>query len=236
MNERETLAAEYALGLLEGEELLRARGLAASDAGFAAEVERWGERLAPMLDEIDEAEPPESVWLRLQSALAGAQGDSNVVALRRKLGFWKGVSAAAAAAAASLALVVAYDATRLPPLGPPAAGQPAGATMVAAVMAEDKTMVLSAAWRPADNSLMIMPGAMQDAPGHSHELWIIPADGRPRSLGLVTARSGEMPVDPDMAPHFSGKAKLAISVEPAGGSRSDLPTGPVVATGELQKV
>ncbi|MFT6472484.1 MAG: anti-sigma-K factor RskA [Qipengyuania sp.] len=42
----QTLAAEYALGLLEGEDLLAARARVASDALFAAEVDQWHERLA----------------------------------------------------------------------------------------------------------------------------------------------------------------------------------------------
>ncbi len=44
------LAAEYALGLLEGEELLAARGREASDPVFAAAVAWWQDRLAYLLD------------------------------------------------------------------------------------------------------------------------------------------------------------------------------------------
>ena len=48
----QTLAAEYALGLLEGEDLLAARARVASDALFAAEVDQWQDRLAPLADHI----------------------------------------------------------------------------------------------------------------------------------------------------------------------------------------
>jgi anti-sigma-K factor RskA len=46
------LAAELALGLLEGEELGEARRREVEDASFARAVDRWNERFAPMLDAI----------------------------------------------------------------------------------------------------------------------------------------------------------------------------------------
>ena len=235
MNERELLAAEHALGLLEGEALLEARGMVASDVEFARSVEAWEQRLAPMLDEIGEATPPAALWNRIRSALAEVDvQEGNVIALRRRLGFWKGLSAAATAIAASLALVVAYQVTRPPPA--PVAPAAQAPVMVASLMSEDKTMILSAAFRSEDNSLMLMPGEMAPAPGRSHELWIIPADGTPRSLGLVGAGEERMAVDPAMAPHFADAATLAVSVEPEGGSPGDVPTGPVIATGQLHRV
>lgn len=232
MSERDLLAAEYVLGVLEGEALLDARGLIATDPGFARAVDDWHERLAPLFDEIGEHRPPDAAWARIRSTIATAPTD-NVVALKRQLGLWRGLSAAATAVAASMALVVAYDATR----APPAVVSPGGApVMVATLMSDDSQMLLSAAWRPEDRSLTLMPGGMTASPGHSHELWIIPADGKPRSLGLVSTKAGRMPVSPAMAPHFSGAATLALSVEPEGGSPGDGPSGPVVAAGELQKV
>ena len=50
MSDRDLLAAEYALGLLEGEALLEARGLSATDRDFGDAVDGWLERLAPWLD------------------------------------------------------------------------------------------------------------------------------------------------------------------------------------------
>lgn len=234
MSERDLLAAEHALGLLEGEELVEARGLVASDPAFARAVAEWEARLAPLLDEVGAVEPPQAVWQRVRAAIAAPPAEGgNVVELRRKLGRWQALAAGASAIAASLAVVVAYNALR----PPPAAVEPGSAdVMLAALMNQDKTMLLSAAWRPADNSLMIMPETIRPAPGHSHELWIIPADGKPRSLGIVHARTGRMAVDPVMAPHFAGTPTLAVSVEPEGGSPGEAPSGPVIATGQLQKV
>jgi anti-sigma-K factor RskA len=78
---------------------------------------------------------------------------------------------------------------------------------------------------------------MAGAPGHDHELWIIPAGGKPISLGLV--RAGEpqrLPIRREIAPHFRQRSAIALSVEPVGGSPTGGPTGPVVASGELLNV
>jgi anti-sigma-K factor RskA len=233
MTDREYLAAEYALGILEGEELLEARGLAASDDDFVREVEEWNERLAPLFDEMGEETPPDAIWQRVKAGIDSDRG-GDVVELKRRLGWWKGMTAAASAIAASLAFVVAYDVTRPPPVvETPARGD----MMVASLMSQDKAMMLSAAWKPSERRLMVMPGNMRPEPGHSHELWIIPADGKPRSLGLVTGEGPHrMAVDEAMAPMFAEAATLAISVEPEGGSPGPGPTGPVVASGALAKV
>jgi anti-sigma-K factor RskA len=233
MTDREYLAAEYALGILEGEELLEARGLVASDADFAREVEAWEERLAPLFDEMGDETPPEALWGKVKAEIDRDRG-GDVVDLKRRLGRWKGMTAAASAVAASLALVVAFDATRPPPaIEVPARSE----MMVASLMSEDKAMVVSAAWMPAKKSLMVMPAAMPREPGRSHELWIIPADGKPRSLGLVSGEGPhEMAIDEAMAPMFAEAATLAISVEPEGGSPGPGPTGPVIASGTLAKV
>ena len=65
MTERELLAAELALGLLDGQELLTARGLLASDPGFAALVADWDQKLVPLLDVIAPVEPPAAVWPKI---------------------------------------------------------------------------------------------------------------------------------------------------------------------------
>ena len=51
-DERSQLAAEYALGVLDGADRANAARLANEDDAFAALVAQWHERLAPFLDEI----------------------------------------------------------------------------------------------------------------------------------------------------------------------------------------
>ena len=56
--EDELLAAELALGVLEGAERTTAEQRAIRDHGFARLVERWEQRLAPWAAEISEVSPP----------------------------------------------------------------------------------------------------------------------------------------------------------------------------------
>ena len=233
MTPREYLAAEYALGILEDEELVEARGLIASDPDFARSVATWEERLAPLFDEVGEEAPPEALWQSVKAEIDRDRG-GDVVDLRKRLGWWKGMTGAATAIAASLALVVAFDATRPPP---PVETPARSEMMVATLMSPDKAMMMSAAWKPSEKRLMVMPGDMPTEPGRSHELWIIPADGKPHSLGLISGDGPHrMAVDEAMAPMFAEAATLAVSVEPEGGSPGDAPTGPVIASGALAKV
>lgn len=233
MSERDLLAAEYALGVLEGAALLDARGLIATDPSFADAVKAWQEHLAPLFDEIGEQAAPEAVWPRVRAAIASLPtAGANVVELRRKLGFWKGLSAAASAAAASLALVVGFDAAR----SPPAVEAPGAPIMVASLMSPSKEVMLSAACEPDGRTLTLMPGEMAPPPGRSVQLWLIPADGKPRSLGMVGGRAQRITVETDMAEHFHEEPMLALSIEPLGGAPGGRPSGPMVASGQLRIV
>lgn len=152
--------------------------------------------------------------------------------LRRSLNRWRALSAAASAIAASLAIVLA---TRPPDVQ--YLERPAADPMFAMLGDDNAPMKLLAAWNPAEKRLTVTPasGSAPD-PSHSHELWIIPADGKPRSLGtLPTAGPMRSPVAPSIVALFGEGATIAISVEPSGGSPTGQPTGPVVAAGKLQR-
>jgi anti-sigma-K factor RskA len=239
-DERDRLAGEYALGLLEGEELARAGSLIGSDEDFRARVSRWSGRLAPLLDEVEAASPPAGLWTRVERAIAPDVPDrsaapdagSNVHVLRRRVNLWRGYSAAVTALAASLALfLVARPAD--PPAGP--VPPPAAPPLVAAMGSEAGSARLVASFDPGSRSLVVVPAAGVEAvPGHSHELWLIPADGKPRSMGLVAPGAPRrMAIAPVLLAQMTPEATLALSVEPAGGSPSGQPTGPVIASGKL---
>jgi anti-sigma-K factor RskA len=232
MSDRDLLAAEYALGLLEGQPLLEARGLAATDADFARAVEAWSERLGPWFDEFGEQPPPPGAWERIREAITAAQEGGNVIELKRKLGFWKGLSAGASAIAASLALVVGYNGMR----PPTAIEAPAAPIMAASLISPSKEVMLSAAFEADGRTLTLMPGRMAPPPGRSVQLWVIPADGRPRSLGMVGGKAGRMAVEPEMVQHFHEQPMLALSIEPMGGAPGGRPSGPMVASGQLRNV
>lgn len=238
-DEPDLLAAEYALGLLDGRERARAEILIASDPDFRDRAARWLRRLAPLLDEVEAASPPPGLWTRIEAAIApGAASPavserisgSNVHVLRRRVGLWRGYSAAATALAASLALFLV---TR-PPAETPAP-QPAPAPLVAMMEAEGSPAKLVATYDPASRMLLVAPAAGVEAvAGHSHELWLIPADGKPRPVGLLEPGAPRrMAIPAALSGEVKAEVTLALSVEPAGGSPSGQPTGPIVAAGKL---
>lgn len=235
--DRDALAAEFALGVLDGEELAIALSLFATDAGFKDEVARWSGRLGPLLDEVAEARPPERLWARIEDGIGAKERPSaEIYQLRRKVGVWRGISGAAMAIAASLALfLVVQPQTIAPPA--PVEVAPAPALLVAKIGTEDAPMAMVATWDSANRRLMVAAAASTPAgPGHSHELWVIPADGTPRSLGLMPADpTKRMAVAAPVAGQIREGATLAVSLEPEGGSPTGLPTGPVIASGKLER-
>jgi anti-sigma-K factor RskA len=68
------------------------------------------------------------------------------------------------------------------------------------------------------------------------EVWLVPPDGAPRSLGLLPSPEGGTTVGLNL-PHDTAEAlatsKLAVSLEPSGGSTTGLPTGPVLFSGAV---
>jgi anti-sigma-K factor RskA len=93
-----------------------------------------------------------------------------------------------------------------------------------------------AAYDPARQAL-IVTSLMKPDPGHVHQLWIIPADGKPHPIGMIApGASMAMPMPKAMVPMFAPGAAIVASVEPPGGSPANAPTGPIAAKGKLEKI
>lgn len=234
-DERDLDAAEYALGLLEGDALVEARRREAGDEAFASAVAGWQERLMPLAGEARAVDPDPAVWDRVRRAIADApEAGSNVVALKRSVAVWRGAAAAAMAVAAALALVVGLEVAKEPLPQVVEAPRERAPVLMAALASPEEETSLSVAYDAADRSLTVTPGRLAGAVGHDHELWIIPAGGSPVSLGLIRAGASQrLAVPAEVAPHFRDQSAVALSVEPTGGSRTGQPTGPVVASGAL---
>lgn len=232
------LAAEYALGVLAGAELGRARELARTDAGFRDQVARWSGRLAPMLEEADSADPPAAAWQEIQRRVGEGGDAGNVVHLRRRVNRWRGIAAAMSALAACLAVFIVVRPVP-PPLAPRPVERPAAAAapLLAMLDNEGKGTQVVATWDPAARRLILaVTGDMKSDPRHSHELWVIPPNGKPVSLGTMgDAKQTHVQLADALAELLQQGATIAISVEPRGGSPTGAPTGPVVAAGALTK-
>lgn len=201
------LAAEYVLGLLDSDEWRAAKARAAVDGRFAALVRAWEIRLEPLNDDFDEAPAPD-LMPRIEARLFPAN--------RRPNRGWRWLGAGSLVGALALGLVVLSPVMQAPP----------APVLTAELVAEDRALVLVASFDGTRLNLQA-EGASAGA-GQDYELWVIGADGVPSSLGLL--RDGRLERD---APLQAGQV-LAVSLEPAGGSTTGQPTGPVLATAELR--
>ena len=235
--DRAALAAEHALRLLTGDYRRRAEMLESSDPAFAEDVARWRGRTAPLFGEVEPVDPPQSLWDRIERATAGDRRGSNVVILQRRVGLWRAATAGMSALAAALALVLLLQPGRVPLSQQPQQQAPASPPLVAMLGDQQRQMKVVASWDPnAQQLVLAVAGDMPADPRHSHQLWVIPADGKPRSLGTMdSARQMHMRLADALAQLLQQGATIAISVEPRGGSPTGAPTGPVVASGALSK-
>lgn len=239
MNPEETdrLAAEYVLGLVEGEDRARAETLSLSDPAFQAAVAAWRERFA-VLDETVAAVPvPDALWSRIDASLgstdrAAAVPTTPVVipdpsaafrALWRSLGFWRATGLASAVTAALLAIGLGVLATRTaqtPVLVAVLLTEGGGARPAAVVNAF------------ADGRAELVPLERIPVPsGRVLEIWTLwdRAVG-PRSIGLLDqARSVHLNLE--NLPKPGPNQLFEITLEPAGGSPTGRPTGPILMKG-----
>lgn len=235
MTEEELLAAEYVLGMLEGDELLDARNRATADHDFAEDVARWQARFAPLFDEIVPLEAPEDTWSKIDQRIAGQPGQ--VYQLTRRVRFWRRIAATAAAAAAvSAAALFMFSTPQRAPQDPTMA--PASAPLlVASLASEAGATSLAVTFAPSQREIVIAPGRVSGEANRAHELWLIPPGGAAISLGTIEPSGVQRrQLAPTVASQVASGATIALSLEPAGGSPTGAPTGPVLAAGTLNAV
>lgn len=233
MRDDDMLAAEYALGLLEGEELLAARGRVANDPHFAASVAWWEAKLAPLADEIGALEPGPHLWSQIEAALNGDTGGSaEIVSLRKRLRNWQiagSLSAAAAVATLSfLFLTPSQIDTPVPSVEAP---------LVASIPIGDTQLRLAVTYLPDRSELLVSASGLTADGVHDHELWLVPSEGPLQSLGVVApGEERRVQIQPAVAQLIENGSPLVLTREPLGGKPPQQDAGPVVAEGQLQQI
>ena len=225
----DVLAAELAFGLLDAPDRTAAERRCGEDAAFAASCDRWRAHAAAWLDGVDQA-PDESVWTAIKRRLPANDEGGETVALRRAVRRWRAASGVLGLAA----LVLGAAALLRPPAPrPPApiivAAEP---TIVLLTGAPDAGVVAISFDRTAGRLHAASTGLAIGM--HAAELWVIPADRHPRSLGVIRANRVDARSEPaPLRALIAAGATLAITVEPAGGSPTGQPTGPVILSGKV---
>jgi anti-sigma-K factor RskA len=199
--EDDALAAEYVLGVLALRDRQSVEARMKADPGFAGLVAAWEERLSPLNDDYDTAPAP-NLLPRIEARLFPN------TSRRAGLGILRWLAGLAVAASLVLVLVT----TLIPPQQ----------VLVATLATSDAR--LSYEVRSFGDTLQVTRVAGVPAvEGQVHELWLIAPDAAPVSLGLLEAETLTVryPVPP-------AGWTLAVSIEPAGGSPTGAPTGPVI--------
>lgn len=227
------LAAELVVGLLTAEEAARAEQRRADDPAFAAEVEWWEARFAPLLDRYREVAPPPYIAARLDALL-----DVPHIAPRAVRPHWRSLSlgAAVGALAASIAAWLLTPTAVTPPTPPVSAPAAPVRLLVAQLAWTDKaTAPAPVAVVDANSGSLRLSRAVDTPPDRDGELWRIPVGGKPVSLGLLP-RDAAPAIRVAQANLPAAGSTLAISIEPRGGSLTGQPTGPVVAAGVIDQL
>lgn len=213
-------AAEYVLGTLDPGERAAMATAITTDTAVMAQVRAWERRLSPLLDAIPVVTPSARVRTTLLRALSTGSGGSPdpLAHLRRQVRRWRIATAGAGLLAAGLALFVAVGSRP----------EPEGGRYLAVVQGGGALPALIVRVDTRTGTAQVRPVGAEAPAGRSLELWYVGAEG-PKPLGLVGGGATRVTLPQGAAPD----GVLAVSVEPPGGSPSDLPTGAVVYTGKL---
>ncbi|RIJ11030.1 anti-sigma factor [Pseudomonas sp. 91RF] len=213
---RRALAADYAIGLMAAPARRRFEQLLLEDAALRAELAHWQESLASLTETLPEVPVPERVW---HGVTARIEPQELHVPEKRPFWNWLRVTAALASIMVLVFLgsLYTHDDARY------------------------RATLLSADAQPAlkveahDDYLQVEPLTLAAVdPQRSLELWAIPADGKPISLGVIPAGGkGKVELSEAQKALIGKPIALAVSLEPKGGSPTGQPTGPVLYQGAL---
>jgi anti-sigma-K factor RskA len=226
--EQDLLAAEFAMGTLEGEVLEHAERLVAEDPTFARDVEAWRQRLSALDRTAAPEKAADALWERIERSLDGLD-DTRADAAVQKIApraaanqnFWK--RCAVGGLAASLLLTAG--------LVTAVVTRPAEPVYVAVLLADDR--------RPGalvqiyeDHEVKLVP--LQEftiPPERVFQVWTLPTpQSAPVSIGLLSqARSIRLNLSDLPSP--ATNQFFEITLEPAGGSPTGRPTGPILFKG-----
>ena len=213
---RRALAADYAIGLMPPTARKRFEHLLLDDGALRAELARWQNHLTLLTEPLVEQPVPEHVW---QAVVARIEPQTLHVPLKRP--FWNWLRLGAVACSLLIVLTtgllynrdsVQYQATLLSGTAQPGLRIEAHADYL-------KVQPLELAAVEAGRSL---------------ELWAIPVEGKPVSLGLIPSDGdGRITLGQSQQQLLKVPVVLAVSLEPQGGSPTGQPTGPVLYQGPL---
>jgi anti-sigma-K factor RskA len=242
-DDRDLLAAEYVLGVLEGSEREDVIRRADQDNALSAAITAWEQRLAPLATIVASVAPPAALWQRVEAScglMAAPLSPAAVPALAETrrgfwnaLRFWRGTTALGFGLTTAIAVVAVVNR----PLPPAQAPAPAPEIPLAsAVLTPSKGGGAPGfvAEATASNTIVVRPlERLAVASGKDYELWALP-DGAtvPKPLGVLPVAGHTVTLPSSL----HGPMLLLVSLEQKGGSPTGLPQGPVLWLGHMSNL
>jgi anti-sigma-K factor RskA len=219
--DRIVLAGEYVLGVLDAGQMAQVEDDLRTDTELRAAVAEWRQRFGELDELAPGIAPGPDLWSRIERAIAlpVAASARRSGTLWRNLAFWRGSAFAAAAACMVFAIGLVLQMQRPQPV------------VVAILEAQDSTPgVIVEAY--ADGSIRLVP--LTDIPvpeGRALQVWTLwdRAVG-PVPLGVMD-RARQAVFTAGGQPRPQPQQLYEISLEPAAGSPTGRPTGPILFKG-----
>jgi anti-sigma-K factor RskA len=219
-----TLAGEYVLGTLEGEEREAFERRLHSDIRLQDEVDAWNQRFAPLLEHIEPKNPPDSVWQAVESRLEQKPElpKSLMASVWENLAFWRNLSMAAASLVVVLGVVMMT-------------GQPGqGMNNVMVVMNDQDRAGWVVATRPNHGFVNVKAVEPSELPsGKVCQLWMEDQHGNLHPVGMLP-HDGRHEMALPMMP--KPKSVFKVSIEEMANMPNDKPAGEIVFEGRLTEI
>jgi anti-sigma-K factor RskA len=227
------LAAEYVLGTLRGRARRRFEKLLSGSIPMRRAVQSWEQHLFWLSAGVEPVKPPERVWIQIANRIGASQAVVSAPPVTTSH-LWQAIAATVAGIALTLGVLLV---TRKPEVVVRVETQVEKQIVQAAHTAilADATApiwVLNAYPGAGTSAAELRVRAVREIPladNQSFELWMLPDSGSsPVSLGLMPRNgSAVLPLTTEQLRTLIATSKVAVSIEPAGGSPTGAPTGPI---------
>jgi anti-sigma-K factor RskA len=241
----DAMAADYVMGLLEGEEHAAAERRVATDDVFARTVSAWRERLADLDATAEETTPSPALWQRIAEAtkiapidaLPSARAALRGATLWNNIRFWRGAGIGGALATLLFASIMIGALITSRQLRNDMIALAQRKPIYVAVLVNDTTKEAGAIVNAfANGRVELIPLRPIDVPaGRTLQVWTLwDRTIGPKSIGL-TGQSRTLQLDLQSLPETVPDQLFEITLEPEGGSPIGRPTGPILFKGNAAR-
>ena len=227
----EALAGDYVLGQMPIHARRRFQQLMNERPYLQQAVQRWEQRLNPLVSELPERKPPRRVWHSIRTEVIALEKRKRP---EQKRNVWESILIwRTATIITAVTLMATLLFTNIMPPQPPIPMMPSYVAVLA--NEENKPMFVAAANEEPMQMTIKMMKDVQMPSDKDFELWCrMEGSDELRSMGVLAHNEETtFPLTETDWRTFGSTTSLAISVEPKGGSPTGNPTGPVMYQGEF---